>query len=299
MADDSSKKVEDIARSETMASDVLEAAEKTEAASEATEAFQTQAEDAASADSSSVVQETAGQESAPEAIAETPANSEKPKKKRKGLVIGVIAALVLVIGVGGGAYYFLEFAPSSTYQQAVKSMNEKDYANAVATFSSIPKYRDSMSKVYDVYKDIAGQSYIDEATAGVSYMNNYIQAQARSMRSAMLSVYSGGETTWRPDTNDANLKNMEKCASNLKAKKSELDKVFTPAVLEACGDKTLSDACDQFKELHSATVSLLSSYKAMNYISDMVQGSTSTMNADITKVTSAFTPYERTINSMK
>lgn len=297
MSDDSNKLAEEAVQPESTATDTQETAADLEVTSEAAETAQKQVENVKPTVSASVTQEQTNQALASEVITETTADDGNPKKTRKGLVIGVIVALVLV--AAGAAYYFLEFSPSTNYQQAVKSMEEKDYASAVATFSSMPEYRDSKSKIYEIYKDIAGQSYIDEATAGVSYMNNYIQAQARDMKSAMLSAYRTGETTWSPDLNDANLKSMEQSASNLKAKKSEFDKVFTPAVIEACGDKTLSDACEQFKELHSATVSLLSSQKAMNYIYEMAQGSTSSMNADVTKVTSAFTPYERTINSMK
>lgn len=297
MSDELNKFAEEAARSESATADMEETVTNPKATSEAANTAHQQVENIAPAASEPIAQEQVDGETVSEATTETATAKEKPKKKRKGLVIGIIIALALV--AAGAAFYVLELAPSMNYQQAVKSMEEKDYASAVAKFSSTPGYRDSMSKIYDIYKDIAGQSYIDEATAGVSYMNNYIQSQARAMKSAMLSAYRTGETTWSPDLNDANLKNMEKSASSLKDKKSEFDKVFTSAVIEACGDKTLSDACDQFRELHSATVGLLSSQKAMIYISEMAQGSTSSMNADVTKVTSVFSTYERTINNMK
>ena len=303
MDDNTNKIMKDATQSEGTAADALENVPEQDMVPEVAEAGQKDEQNAAS----TAPEEESGGEpkqaepdpaSQVDAQVAAPATAKKPRKKRVGLVIGIILVLVLA-GAGGAAYYFLEYVPSTTYQQAVKYMQEKDYANANAIFSSMPEYRDSMSNIYDIFKDIAGQGYIDEATEGASYMTNYIQSQSRSLLSAISNAYRTGEGSWSPDLDDANLKGLNECATKLKNRKLELDKAFPPVVLKNCGDKTLSDAYDQFEEVHKAVTDVFTTAKAMTYMTEIMGGKTSTVDADVTKATSAVSSYEKTINRMK
>ena len=75
--------------------------------------------------------------------------------------------------------------------------------------------------------------------------------------------------------------------------------MFTPEVVNACGDKTLQDACEQFNELHDASVDALSTNAAVSYLEDVLRGKTSTISAATTRVENALTPYKRTIEKME
>lgn len=192
-------------------------------------------------------------------------------------------------------------AKECDYQKALDFYNDGDYDNAIDLFSTIFDYSDSKHYVYDVYAKLAGQDYVDEYADGIDYLNSYIQTQSKDLMTYVYSSYWGTSTedSWSPDLNDKDLKSMEQCMTNLNTMKSEFKSVFSKEVIENCNDETLNTACEQFEDVHDSAEDMLSSSKAMKYISDIVNGSTDTMEKDTTSATNAMSDYTKTVNSMK
>ena len=76
---------------------------------------------------------------------EKPVKAEKTKKKGKGLLIGIIAA-VLVLG-GAAAAYFLVLKPANDYKAAEELMAAGSYSEAADAFEALGDYKDAKAKV--------------------------------------------------------------------------------------------------------------------------------------------------------
>lgn len=187
------------------------------------------------------------------------------------------------------------------YQKALELYNDGDYENAISIFSTIFDYSDTKHYIYNMYVELAGQDYIDEFSKGITHLNSYIQSQSSSLLSYAYSAYWGTATegSWSPDIHDKDLKSMEDCMTNLNAKMKEFNSIFSKEIIDNCNDETLSTAYDQFNHVHISALQMLSSSKAMTYISDIINGSTATMERDTKDAKTAVSNYAKTVNSMK
>ena len=187
------------------------------------------------------------------------------------------------------------------YQKALEFYNDGDYDNAIDIFSTIFDYSDTKHYVYSMYVELAGQEYVDEFSKGINYLSSYIQSQSSSLLTYAYSSYWGTSTdnSWSPDLDDKDIIGVEDCMTELHEKMRKFNSVFSTEVIKNCNDETLSTACDQFDDVHKSATDMLSTHKAMTYIADIVNGSTSTMENDTQNAKNAISNYTKTVNSMK
>jgi tetratricopeptide (TPR) repeat protein len=187
------------------------------------------------------------------------------------------------------------------YKKAVAFYNKGDYKDAVETFSSIFDYENSSKFVYSVFKKLAGQDYVDKYTKGISYLTDYLENQKNSFIAFAIAVRLGttSSTSWSPSLEDKALSNMENCMSEMTAMKKAYDKVFTQAVIDACNDETLRTAHQKFNKLHANASSILTLQKAMDYVSCILNGSTSQMVSDTNTATKTMQEYTAIYNKMQ
>lgn len=72
-----------------------------------------------------------------------PQQTQEPKKKSKKLLIGIISGVFAVILIVVGIFAFLEISRSGTYDDAYALMTGKSYHEAQEKFDSLGDYRDS------------------------------------------------------------------------------------------------------------------------------------------------------------
>ncbi len=95
-----------------------------------------------------------------------------PKKKKKGLLIG-IAAVVVVVIIGVGAYFGItEMNRSNLYNEATTLMQNGSYEAAKTKFSELEDYKDSADQVSKCDKYIA-YNKADELFKAGSYYDAY------------------------------------------------------------------------------------------------------------------------------
>ncbi len=78
------------------------------------------------------------------AVPDVPAE-EKPKKKKTGLIIGIIAGAVVLLAALAAAFIFL-MKPGMDYKAAQKLLEDKSYDEAIAAFEKLGTYNDSQAK---------------------------------------------------------------------------------------------------------------------------------------------------------
>ncbi len=78
------------------------------------------------------------------AVPDVPAE-EKPKKKKTGLIIGIIAGAVVLLAALAAAFIFL-MKPGMDYTAAQKLLEDKSYDEAIAAFEKLGTYNDSQAK---------------------------------------------------------------------------------------------------------------------------------------------------------
>ena len=151
-----------------------------------------------------------------------------------------------------------------------------------------------------MFNKLAGQTYVDKFTEGINYLNKFIQSQTAAFKAWALTVIAGGSqgSSWSPNLQDGNLKNMQKCLDVLNSMKKEYSSVFTKAVLDACNDETLTLANEKFIEL-STSSNMISQTKAISYLNEIIGGSTAKMTSDANKAIAAMKDYTAIVNKMQ
>lgn len=81
------------------------------------------------------------------------------KKIRKGIIIGVVAAVAVSVAVVGGSYLMDEFEQRSTYDEAVECLEAGDYTQAAMLFESLGDYEDAGLLVMQVKYEQASQLF--------------------------------------------------------------------------------------------------------------------------------------------
>ena len=194
-----------------------------------------------------------------------------------------------------------EMIMACDYQKALHFYSEDDYESAVGIFCNIYEYEDSSAYVYKMFTELAGQEYIDECTNGINHLSNYIQTQSEALADWMVSYYNGTNKTdsWIPSLNDPDLSGMESSQSILKGYRYNLKKVFTESVIDSCDDDTLSSAYNKFFKLHDSVCSILTTQKAMDYLGEIMRGSSNTLQNDIRDCSNAMTDYSEVMNKLR
>ena len=115
----------------------------------------------------------------PQAFSQQPAPAgvpAKPKKKKKtGLIIGIIAAVVLL--AGAGVLVFFLTADAREYSKAMGLKDDGQYQEAIAIFTELGDYDDSSEQITDCRyleaKQKLAKGLYDEAISAFSALGSY------------------------------------------------------------------------------------------------------------------------------
>ena len=187
------------------------------------------------------------------------------------------------------------------YQKALVFYNDGDYENTSKILCNIYDYNNSKMYMYSMFTELAGQRYVDEYVATLDYFGSYMQNQESDMLDWIYSMYYGYSTSdsWSPDLSDADLKNMQSGMNKLNAMKSEVMRVFPQTVLDACNDEMLTSAYEQFNNLHICAKDMFDLQQAMNYLGEIMQGSTTSLEKDCNKAADVMEKYKTALSQLK
>lgn len=101
----------------------------------------------------------------------------KPKKKKKGLIIGIISGAAVLLAGAAVAVYFLVLAPLFSYNKAVSLKEDGKYQEAIEAFTDLKDYKDSPDQItecrYLAAKQLAATGKYDEAVAAFEALGDY------------------------------------------------------------------------------------------------------------------------------
>lgn len=119
----------------------------------------------------------------PEWQSPQPPQEEKPKKKKKGLLIGLIAGAAVLLLAGGVLAYLFLIAPSMKYQNAQAMLNAGQYDEAITAFASLGDYQDSAAMTKEAFyqkaKDLVRGKKYDEAIGIFESLSDYSDSQTQ------------------------------------------------------------------------------------------------------------------------
>ncbi len=197
----------------------------------------------------------------PGAVAAAPAQPQK-KKGKKGLILGIVAA-VLVVGIGvGGWFGYSAYRDNQAYEAALALVEAGEYDQALVAFGKILDVKDSRyqrdqlldhQEQYDRAQRLLAQGSYEDALALLQQLPGYRDADAISANlQEMIATYDRAQALLaenRFDEAQTLLQGLGDFGNSRHQTQYEIPYAKAAYIMDQCLNGALIDAAAQYPEL--------------------------------------------------